>query len=63
MPRTDLRPTRRAVLFAYLSPLFGSLLPRRIAGTRFTSIEGSDLERLIRWCCGFTSGPRLAGAA
>ena len=62
MPRTDLRPTRRSFVFAFLAALFGLMLPRRPVGTRFTSIEGSDLERLIRWCCGFNC-PKFAGAS
>ena len=50
--------TRRSFLFAFLGLLLSRLT---LTGARFTSIEGPDLERLLRWCS-FT-GPRFAGAA
>ena len=56
MPRTDLRPTRRSVLLAFLSPLRPQ--PRPTA-SRMTIVEG--WARFFLWC-GFT-GPGLSAAA
>ena len=44
---TDLRPTRRSVLLAFLSPLLASQ-PRRPQAARMTMVDG--WARFFLWC-------------
>ena len=62
MSRTETRPiTRRSFLFAFFGSLLGTLTCLRHTAARLTSIEGTELEYLFRWCS--FDRPRFAGAS